>query len=150
MFRERSCLVVVIGLGLLMGGCAGAKVKGPTDQELVSQVVNVWKAGWEERDVERIVAPLSLAFMTSDGGVPADIREYAERLFSRAGTRMEIILDEMEISTQEGTASVQGVRAILTGSDPDGRLREGLIGLSLRLRKENGGWFITWLDYWNI
>ena len=150
MFRKGLVLVMLAGMGGVLLGCAGAKVKGPTDEELVAQAVTDWKAAWEQKDVEGIMAGLSAGFMTADGGMPEDVRDYAERLFGRQGNRLQFILEDMEVSVEGEIASVGGVRGKFTGRDPEGRLSEGLIGFSLRLRKEQGEWLITWLDRWSL
>lgn len=150
MFRKRGLLVVVVGMGVLLGGCAGAKVKGPSDQELVSQVMHEWKAAWEGKDVERIMACLSPSFSTSDGDGPDAIRGFAAGYSERAEARMEMLLDEMEISIAEETASVRGLHGTMSGRDEEGNESEWNFGQSTGLRKEEGKWLITWIDVWNI
>jgi ketosteroid isomerase-like protein len=150
MFRKGLVLVMLGAMGGLLLGCAGGKVKGPTDEELVTRAVTDWKAAWEQKDVEGITAGLSPGFMTADGGMPEDVREYAQRLFAREGNRLEFLLEEMEVSVEGEIATVDGVRGRFTGRDSEGRLSEGLIGFSLRLRKEQDEWLITWLDRWSL
>lgn len=132
---------VLVCAGILLGGCGGPKAKGPSDGELVSQVIDEWKAGWEGSDVERLMACVSPNFNLSDGGGPDAIRGFADGLFRQAGAKIEFVLEEMEISVKEEEASVSGIRAKIRGPDS-----ESLYGLSIGLRKEGGKWLITWLE----
>lgn len=150
MFRRVVVVAAFAGIGVVLMGCAGAKVRGPTDEELISQVMYEWKAGWEGKNVERIMACISPNFATSDGDGPDAIREFATGFAERAETKIEMVMDEIEISVQEETASVRGIHGTMIFRDREGQQRKGRFGSSVGLRKEEGKWLITWTDVWSL
>jgi ketosteroid isomerase-like protein len=150
MVRRCAVAAVFVGVAVLLVGCAGGKVKGPSDQELVSQAMHEWKAAWAAKDVERIMACVSPNFSTSDGDGPDAIRKFAAGLSQQAEAVIDMALDEMEITIEEEKASVRGVRGKISGRNREGEKFEGQFGLSIALRKEEGNWLITWLDAWDL
>ena len=139
-------LVSIAGLGVFVSGCAGTKtVKGPSDQELVAQVMQSWKTAWEGKNVDQIMACVSQNYVSSSGDGRDSLQKFAEKICQNDKVRIQLLLDDMEVAIQEGTARVTGIRSKI--SSPK---QEGLFGLTSTLRKENGAWLITWIDAWDL
>ena len=75
--------VLLIGwLVLLLAGCGGVGLlkRGPSDQELVTQVMQQWVTGWANLDAELLSSLVSESYYGANGESKEELRETMEEL----------------------------------------------------------------------
>jgi hypothetical protein len=128
----KACLAVV-AVALIVG-CASAP-KGPTDEELVAQVVTQWEEAIVAKDLDAAMALHSESFSNAEAADKAAWRSYLEWIMASG------YLDGAEVDTsgaetviEEGTATV-GPMVLSSAA--------GVFNIELNLAKEEGGWMIV-------
>ena len=121
---------------LLSFGCAsgGGGAKGPSDEELIQQLVTTTLEALQGKDVDTTMAAYSDSF-TSDQGDKAAMQAFFQQA-AEAG-----FLDGMTASTESMSITVDGDTAEVAGISVEGAF--GALDLTFGLAKEDGRWMIT-------
>jgi hypothetical protein len=121
----------------LVVGCASAPKEppGPTDEELVAQVVQTWTDAIVENDLDKNMSVISESFSNAEAADKAAWRSYLEWI-QGAGylDGAEVDASGAETTIEEGKATV-GPLVLSTAA--------GVFNLELSLAKEEGGWMVV-------
>jgi len=126
-----AVMVCVVALAI---GCASAP-KGPSDEELIDQVVTTWTDAILEKDIDKGMSVISEDFSNAEASDKAAWRKYIEWI-DGAGYLDGAQVDDSasEIALEEDRATV-GPLVLTTAA--------GVFNLELTLAKEQGGWMIV-------
>lgn len=139
MMKRTSMLksVVCVGMAALLCSCAGL-LKGPSDEDLVAQVVDSWKVGMSELNIDKLMATYSEDFETSQVPDKDSLSQFLEgAMESGYLDDVEVILDDTETEIDGETATVYPIDIVSAA---------GEVSIELTLTKEEGGWMITGME----
>ena len=125
----------IVALALVCG-CA-AIGKGPSDEALLGDLLEQWKAAAIAQDIDALMALFSEDYAGSQGD------KYDTKLFLLEGKDMgylddmEVVLDSTEITIEGGTATAYPLELKTAMSE---------FTIKLTLTKESSGWLITSMD----
>ena len=133
----RNVLVGAVAAALVCG-CASMG-KGPSDEELVMDVINAWAATLPEQDMEKAMTYYSEDFEHYEYGDKEGLEDFLEDAAAMGYLDdAETNLDEVEIEIEENTATVYPIE--LTAAFGSGTIE-------LTLTKEaSGKWMITGME----
>ncbi len=129
---------VAAGIGVLVlaliVGCQSAP-KGPTDEELIADVIATWQTAITGKDLDGMMALYSENFTGSRGEDKAGVRSFLEQVMAM-GYLDGIAIDATGATTtvEEGTATVGPVSSTTS---------MGPASLTFKLAKEEDGWMIV-------
>ena len=126
------CIVVIVS-----AGCAGMRgsTEGPTDEEMIMDVVQQWKAARDTADVDALMALHSPDYSDQEGSTLEQLRQrYEERLprFVEFG----VVIDTSDVA-----AAVDGDSATASQIKISAGGRN--LSMNLMLSKKTGSWLIT-------
>jgi hypothetical protein len=128
----KSCLAVV-AVALIVG-CASAP-KGPTDEELLAQVVTQWEQSVVAKDLDAMMALYSESFSNAEAADKAAWRSYLEWIMASGYIDgAEVDVSGAETTIEEGTATIGPLVLSSAG---------GIFNIGLDLAKEEAGWLIV-------
>lgn len=124
--------------GLIVSGCSTLS-SGPSDEALISALLEQWEQGVLEADAGKLMATYSDDFAHDGADYPAkdtaDLRKFIEGSIDEGLFKdVEVSLDDAEIVIDGDTASVYPI---------DYATLYGGITIELTLAKEDGVWLIT-------
>ena len=132
--RRSRCTVLGVVIVALALGCQSAP-KGPTDEELVANLVADWQTALEAKDMEALMALYSENYVGQQGEDKAGVRNFLEQAAAMGYLdNLQIDTSGAETSIEEGTASVGPVA--ITGP-------MGGMNFTMKLAKEEDGWLIV-------
>jgi len=136
--RKSALLGVCAGIAavVLVCGCAGTG-RGPSDEELIRNVLGKWKAAAEALDIEAQMALCSES-LESDWGDKEATKEFM------LDAKDMGYLDDMEVITDEAEITIDGNVATVYPLEVQTAMGGATVGLTLT--KEAGGWIITELE----
>ena len=127
-----------LGLGLvavaMICACASAP-KGPTDEELVAQLVTTWQEAVAAKDLDSMMAIHSESFSNSEAADKAAWKAYLEWIMASGymdGAETDI--SGAETTIEEDKATV-GPMVLSTAA--------GVFNMELSLAKEEAGWMVV-------
>lgn len=122
--------MLVVGiLAVFAAGCA--TMRGPSDEELIQNTLNGWKAALENQDIDAMMAFYSEDFTTDRGNTKEELREFFQGAKDQGyleGAQAD--LSAAETTIEDGTAEVG---PIYLSSDA------GSLDTTLFLKKEEDG-----------
>ena len=119
---------------LVVAGCGGASVKGPSDTEMIQQVITDAMAGMMAEDIDVMLASYAEDFQ-SDNGDLEDTRAFLQGI-KDAGFLQDIEVDLTGLVIDiDGDAATAGPVIILAAI--------GEIGLDFDLEKREGTWWVV-------
>lgn len=128
---------IAFGLSTLaivaFAGCAGGD-RGPSDQEMVSNVVDQTLDALRAQDIEAMMTHYSDDFTSDQGGGKAEMRGFLEQ--AKEGG----FLTDMTINTANTTILVEGDTARAEPIELEGAF--GVLTLGFDLEKRDGRWWI--------
>ena len=124
----------------LLVGCVGALKRGPSDEELVTQVMQQWTEGWATLNADLLDPLMSETYYGANGEKKEDLLSYVRRWKATPENRATFILDDMTVEVLGDRATVRGIRADVDVKDSD---IIGQFKLDYSLQKEEGVWRIT-------
>jgi hypothetical protein len=119
---------------LLVCGCKSTP-KGPTDEELIANLITEWQAGVTAKDIDRMMAVYSESFAGSRGEDKAGVRAFMEQAMA-AG-----YLDGVQIDTTGATTTIEEGKATVGPVKLTGAM--GAVNITMNLVKEEAGWLIV-------
>ena len=133
----RTAIVVTVSLGLvyLASGCAGLQ-RGPSDEELLRELLGGWQAAMDEGDVDKVLSFYSKDYKGARGTGYEGLAERMEQMLA--------LLEEydVEISTADANIEIEGKAAALGPVVLDSSF--GSRDMSINATKEaDGVWRIT-------
>jgi len=133
----RTVVAVTVSLALvyLAGGCAGLQ-RGPSDEELLGELLRGWQAALDEGNVDNLMSLYSKDYMAEDG---TDYEGLADRM-----EQIVPLLKEygVEISTADAEIEIERSSATLGPIAFDSSF--GSRTMSIEAAKESDGvWRIT-------
>ena len=122
---------------VVLGGCAlGAK--GPSDEELITGLIEEWKAAMIAQDIDKIMTAFSEEYTHYEAPDKEAMKDFMQGAIDMGYLEdAEIFLEEMELEIEEGTATLYPI---------DISTAAGEVTLELTLTKEDAGWLITGMD----
>lgn len=128
-------LVVAISAGCASGGgSAPAAPAGPSDEELIGNLILSTIEALEAKDIDKMLMVYSDDF-SSDQGDKAAMKEFL------TGAASQGFLDDMESNTDNLEITVDGDTATVSGVSVEGAF--GMLDLGFDLAKRDGQWVIT-------
>ena len=127
--------VLALTLVCSVSGCALFRF-GPSDEQLLGDLLKGWKAAMDEGSVEKVIAYYSKDYMSADG-----------RNFEETKSGLERIVPalkefEAKLSTTDAKIQIEGKKATIAPIKIESSL--GSIGLTLITTKDKDGvWRIT-------
>ncbi|MDQ1256820.1 MAG: hypothetical protein QG656_1420 [Candidatus Hydrogenedentes bacterium] len=119
-----------------LSGCA--TTKGPSDEELIAGVLEQWKTGFVEQNIEKIVATYSETFTNPEVPDKAGLQEFLEGAVDMG------YLEDVEVATEDTDTVIEGTTATIYPIDLTSAA--GSVTIELTLAKEEAGWLITGMD----
>jgi ketosteroid isomerase-like protein len=102
MIRIEAVLAVCV-LVMVLGGCAS----GPSETEIISNAMVEWKAAFEAKDVDKMMAEYSEDYRGEEGGGKEDVRDFLEYMKDEGGfDNATMNTDDAEIVIDGDTATV--------------------------------------------
>jgi hypothetical protein len=139
--RVSQCLVVaalivaMVGCASTTGGGGAAKApKGPTDEEMIQQMMIDVMAALTAKDVDKMVSYYADDF-TSDNGDKAATVAFLN------GAKDQGFLDGIVVKTDAMTIAVEGETAKVGPVNLEGAF--GALGLNFGLAKRDGKWLVV-------
>ncbi len=131
----KACLAIVVIA--LVAGCASAPTEppGPTDEELVAQVVTAWQDAIIAKDLDAMMAIHSESFSNSEAADKEAWRTYLEWIVG-AG-----YLDGAEVDASGAESSIEAGQA--TVGPLVQSTAAGVFNVELTLAKEEAGWMLV-------
>lgn len=122
----------------VLGGCASLK-KGPSDQELITQVVKNYQTDLQKGDVDAVMTQFSSDYSDGEGRDKAGLKDFLNQAKDQGYLDdIEVNIDDMKITINDDTATAGPVG--LYGNF-------GGIDVTLGLKEESeGNWLITSMD----
>ncbi len=132
--RELVKVTAAIAVLAVIASCASAP-KGPTDEELIAQLVTTWQQAIINKDMDAAMAIHSERFSNAEAADKAAWRSYLDWI-SASGYLDGATVDASGAQTTitEGTATV-GPLVLSTAA--------GVFNMELSLAKEEGGWMVV-------
>jgi hypothetical protein len=115
-------------------GCQ-TPVKGPSDEQLINTMMAEWKAAFEARDLDRLMALFSENYLSSSGSSKVAMRERMAGAIERGS------LDNVETKIQDAKLTIVGETA--TFGPVEIILDRGTLALEYTLQKQDGKWLIV-------
>ena len=131
---------VILNLGLFVFaavfcGCQSPVVEVPSDEELINTTMTEWKAAFEAKDLDRLMALFSDNYLSSSGSSKVAMRE------SMAGAIERGSLDNVRINIENAQLILIGETArfgpVEITSD------RGTLTIEYTLQKEDDKWLIV-------
>ena len=116
-------------------GCATTGSSGPSDQELVSNVIDQTLDALQAQNIDAMMTNYSEDFTSDQGGGKAEMRGFLEQ--AKEGG----FLTDMTISTANTTILVEGDTARVEPIELEGQF--GVLTLGYDLQKRDGQWWIV-------
>lgn len=129
------CLVVI-----LVTGCAGLTRRGPTDEELVSQLMREWVEGWNTLDADRLAPLMSESYYGANGENKEELLTYVRQWKQNPENQVVFSMEQAVILVTEDRATVRGILADINIKESE---IIGQFKLDYFLQKEEGAWRIT-------
>jgi len=127
------CGVAIVAVALL-AGCQSAP-KGPSDEELIANVITSWQEALAAKDFDALLALYSDSYKGQRGEDKAGLRSFLEQAGAMGYLDgMEIDASGAETVIEEGSATVGPV--VLSGA-------MGAMNMKLKFAKEEDGWLIV-------
>ena len=131
MSRSRIAMLLVITLlAVGLSGCLES-TKGPSDEELISGLINKSKVAQEAQDIDSMMAAYSKDYQGQNGESIEQVREFLEGMKYQGyleGTKMDI--EEAKISVDGDTGTIEPIK--YSGDWGEMQIR-------ILLKKENDG-----------
>ncbi len=121
---------------VLVCGCA-AMGRGPSDEELVSALIEKWKAAVVAQDIDALIALFSENYEGAEGD------KYDTKLFLLEGKDMGYF-EGIEVDLEGAETTIEGSTATAYPLAVKSAMTEAKI--ELRFAKESAGWTITGMD----
>jgi ketosteroid isomerase-like protein len=142
---EKSVIVTLI-VGVLtvtlMCGCMSETVgRGPSDEELINQMLSKWKAAILAQDIDMLMALHSESFKSFEAP-DKESQEAVMQNYFDAG-----YLDDAKVGLESAEIAIEGDKAKVTGVVLDVTVGEGRYPLTFGLQKEIGAWMIIDFEY---
>jgi hypothetical protein len=133
MRNARKLGIGILGIALICA-CASAP-KGPTDEELVAQLVQSWQQAIIDKDLDASMAITSESFSNSEAADKAMWKSYLEWIIASGYLDgAEADASGAETTIEEGKATV-GPIVLSTAA--------GVFNMELTLAKEEAGWMVV-------
>lgn len=126
-----GCLALTV---LVAAGCGGGFSKGPSDTEMIQQIITDAMAGMQAEDIDAMLASYAPDFQSDNGDLDAT-RDFLQGI-KDAGflADIEVDLTSLEIAV-EGSTAMAGPVIIIASI--------GEIGLEFDLEKRDGTWLVV-------
>ena len=135
-------LIVGVLTVTLMCGCMSETVgRGPSDEELINQMLSKWKAAVLAQDIDMLMALHSESFKNFEA-LDKESQEAVMQDYFDAG-----YLDDAKVGLEGAEITIEGNKAKVTGVVLDVTMGEGRYPLTFGLQKENGAWLIINFEY---
>lgn len=127
---------------LLLAGCAsgGAKAPevpaGPTDEELVTDLINNMIDALQAKDIDAMGAAYAEDFQSNQGTDKAQTLDFLKSVKDQG------FLDGMEVDSTNLAIAVDGDTATANGVEVRGAF--GVLALSFKAEKRDGTWLVTY------
>jgi len=130
---------VILNLGLFVFaavfcGCQ-TPVEGPSDKQLINTTMTEWKAAFEAKDLDRLMAVFSDNYLSSSGSSKVAMRE------SMAGAIERGSLDNVEIKIENAKLTLVGDQA--TFGPVEITSDRGTLTIEYTLQREDVKWLIV-------
>ena len=125
--------LVVLVFAVVFCGCQ-TPVKGPSDKELINTTMTEWKAAFEARDLDRLMAVFSDNYISSTGGGKVAMRERMAGAIERGS------LDNVEVKIQNAKLTLVGETA--TFGPVEITSDRGTLTIEYTLQREGDKWLI--------
>jgi len=119
---------------------AKEKAKAPTDQDLITKVLDQWKAATVALDFDKVLGLYSDKFSSSEYGDKAGLKTFLKDSKSQGlfdGIAVDISKAKVEVDKKKGTASVTGIELKVTS---------GSATITLDMAKEKANWLIKGME----
>ena len=131
---------VILSLNLLVFaavfcGCQTSIVKGPSDEQLINTTMTEWKAAFEARDLDRLMALFSDDYLSSSGSSKVAMRERMAGAIERGS------LDNIEIKIENAQLNLVGDKA--TFGPVEITSDRGTLTIEYTLHREDVKWLIV-------
>ena len=135
-------LIVGVLTATLMCGCMSETVgRGPSDEELINQMLSKWKAAILAQDIDMLMALHSESFKSFEAPDKESQAAVMQNYFD-AG-----YMDDAKVGLEGAEITIEGDKANVTGVVLDVTVGEGRYPLTFGLQKENGAWLIIDFEY---
>jgi hypothetical protein len=136
LYRALVALFVLAALvGCASGGAGGGAAAGPSDEELVTALLDKVTASLEAGDIDAMMADYADDFVDTQGQDKAAMTAFL------SGAKEQGFLEGMEIDSSGRTIVVEGDTAKVEGVSLSGAF--GVLTLGFELAKRDGEWVIT-------
>jgi hypothetical protein len=133
--RTAAVLTMVVALVYVAGGCATFG-GGPSDEELLGELLTNYKAALEEGDADKLISLYSKNYQTTRGGtydqMASRLREFVPRLKE---FEVEVLVADANIAIEGNTAKLGPI----TFDSPMGSRDTALVAT----KEDDGVWRIT-------
>ncbi len=135
LFLSMTALVVA---GCASGGGGAAAPAGPTDEELVQQMVNDSLEALKAKDIATMTSNFSDDFSSNQGMDKAGMTQFLNQAAEQG------FLDGVTVDTSGMTTTIEGDTANVGGINIEGAF--GALALAFKLEKRDGAWVVTYQE----
>ena len=125
--------LVLLVVAMVFCGCQ-TPVKGPSDKELINTTMTEWKAAFEARDLDRLMAVFSDNYVSSSGSGKVAMRERMAGAIERGS------LDNTNIKIENAQLTLLGQMA--TFGPVEITSDRGTLTIEYTLKREDDKWLI--------
>jgi ketosteroid isomerase-like protein len=115
--------------------------RGPSDEELINQMLSKWKAAVLAQDIDMLMALHSESFKNFEAP-DKESQEAVMQNYFDAG-----YMDDAKVGLEGAEIAIEGDKANVTGVVLDVTVGESRYPLTFGLQKENGAWLIINFEY---
>jgi ketosteroid isomerase-like protein len=126
--------LVLFFLAAVFCGCQ-TPVEGPSDKELINTTMTEWKAAFEARDLDRLMAVFSDNYVSATGGGKVAMRERMAGAIERGS------LDNVQVKIENAQLTLVGEQA--TFGPVEITSDRGTLTIEYTLQREDDKWLIT-------
>ena len=132
--RTICAVTVSLALVFMVCGCAMFQ-RGPSDEQLLSEMLAGWVAAMGEGSVEKVMSFYSKNYVGGEGEGYDELEELLEQIVPA------LEQFDAEFKTDGTTIEIEGSKATLAPITLESSY--GTIGITIEATKEGGAWLIT-------
>ncbi|MEM9406006.1 MAG: hypothetical protein AAGA81_08220 [Acidobacteriota bacterium] len=130
--------VALVAVGCASGGGGAAAPAGPTDEEMIQEIIANSLDALKAKDIDSMMSTYSDDFSSNQGMDKAGMAQFLKQADEMG------MLDGVNVDTSAMTTTIEGDTAEVAGISLEGAF--GALALGFKLEKREGAWVVTYQE----
>ncbi|MEM1245703.1 MAG: hypothetical protein AAGK22_05000 [Acidobacteriota bacterium] len=130
--------VALVAVGCASGGGGAAAPAGPTDEEMIQEIIANSLDALKAKDIDSMMSTYSDDFSSNQGMDKAGMAQFLKQADEMG------MLDGVNVDTSAMTTTIEGDSAEVAGISLEGAF--GALALGFKLEKREGAWVVTYQE----